>query len=81
MITERRAKKIALTTTTAVLHKELESIDSSVLYLVLWLAWCCDLVFDGGRGFRNRIQWGGDGWPGEPSQPMRWMMGVSMDSD
>ncbi|GFY13254.1 transposable element Tc3 transposase [Trichonephila clavipes] len=45
--------------TTAVLHKELESIDSSVLYLVLWLAWCCDLVFDGGRGFRNRIQWGG----------------------
>ncbi|GFX40416.1 hypothetical protein TNCV_4320491 [Trichonephila clavipes] len=46
-------------TTTAVLHKELESIDSSVLYLELWLAWCCDLVFDGGRGFRNRIQWGG----------------------
>ncbi|GFU46304.1 hypothetical protein TNCV_2156211 [Trichonephila clavipes] len=44
---------------TAVLHKELESVDSSVLYLVLWLAWCCDLVFDGGRGFRNRIQWGG----------------------
>ncbi|GFY26494.1 hypothetical protein TNCV_2878251 [Trichonephila clavipes] len=40
---------------TAVLHKELESIDSSVLYLVLRLAWCCDLVFDGGRGFRNRI--------------------------
>ncbi|GFV88805.1 uncharacterized protein TNCV_4608501 [Trichonephila clavipes] len=43
---------------TAVLHKELESIDSSVLYLVLRLAWCCDLVFDGGRGFRKRIQWG-----------------------
>ncbi|GFT65501.1 hypothetical protein TNCV_583651 [Trichonephila clavipes] len=43
----------------AVLHKELESKDSSVLYLELWLAWCCDLVFDGGRGYRNRIQWGG----------------------
>ncbi|GFT47262.1 hypothetical protein TNCV_3748731 [Trichonephila clavipes] len=23
------------------------------------LAWCCDLVFDGGRGFRSRNQWGG----------------------
>ncbi|GFS98681.1 hypothetical protein TNCV_1079111 [Trichonephila clavipes] len=22
-----------------------------------------------------------DGWPGEPGQPMRWMKGVSMDSD
>ncbi|GFU87144.1 hypothetical protein TNCV_4066991, partial [Trichonephila clavipes] len=48
-----------LFTKTAVLHKELESNDSSVLYLVLRLAWCCDLVFDGGRGFRSRIQWGG----------------------
>ncbi|GFX98857.1 hypothetical protein TNCV_1504331 [Trichonephila clavipes] len=26
----------------------------------------------------NRVE---DGWPGEPSQPMRWMMGVSMTSD
>ncbi|GFW10588.1 hypothetical protein TNCV_893831 [Trichonephila clavipes] len=38
---------------TAVLHKELESNDSSVLYLVLKLAWCCYLVIDGGRGFRR----------------------------
>ncbi|GFV53775.1 hypothetical protein TNCV_3432941, partial [Trichonephila clavipes] len=22
-----------------------------------------------------------DGWPGEPGQPMRWMLEVSMDSD
>ncbi|GFS69454.1 hypothetical protein TNCV_3401311 [Trichonephila clavipes] len=57
---------------TAVLHKELESIDSSVLYLVLRLAWCCDLVFDGGRGFRNRIQWGGRwlAWRSESANEM-----------
>ncbi|GFX39869.1 hypothetical protein TNCV_2646321 [Trichonephila clavipes] len=57
---------------TAVLHKELESIDSSVLYLVLRLAWCCDLVFDGGRGFRNRIQWSGRwlAWRSESTNEM-----------
>ncbi|GFS74233.1 hypothetical protein TNCV_1681681 [Trichonephila clavipes] len=56
----------------AVLHKELESIDSSVLYLELRLAWCCDLVFDGGRGFRNRIQWGGRwlAWRSESTNEM-----------
>ncbi|GFV91748.1 hypothetical protein TNCV_4763131 [Trichonephila clavipes] len=70
-----------LTKETAVLHKELEWIDSSVLYLELKLAWCCNLVFDGGRGFRKGSNGVEDGWPGDPSQPMRWMMGVSMNSD
>ncbi|GFW73112.1 hypothetical protein TNCV_832311 [Trichonephila clavipes] len=58
-VSARLVNSILKALTTAVLHKELESNDSSVLYLVLWLAWCCDLVFDGWRGFRSRIQWGG----------------------
>ncbi|GFX71852.1 uncharacterized protein TNCV_1442761 [Trichonephila clavipes] len=46
----------------------MESNDSSVLYLVLKLAWCCDLVFDGGPKL---------GWKmaGQETPPMRWMLG------
>ncbi|GFT52912.1 hypothetical protein TNCV_1460181 [Trichonephila clavipes] len=62
---------------TAVLHKELESIDSSVLYLVLRLAWYLMVGGVSEKG-SNGVE---DGWPGDPSQPMRWMMGVSMNSD
>ncbi|GFU19892.1 hypothetical protein TNCV_2269181 [Trichonephila clavipes] len=61
----------------AVLHKELESSsDSSVLCLVLSLAWCCDLVDGVSDAGTNGVE---EGRLGEPSLPMRWMMGVSMD--
>ncbi|GFT26328.1 hypothetical protein TNCV_263751 [Trichonephila clavipes] len=35
--------------------------DSSILYLVLSLALCCDLVDGSGRSFGCRDQWGGRG--------------------
>ncbi|GFS68805.1 hypothetical protein TNCV_408961 [Trichonephila clavipes] len=44
------------------LYKELESSsDSSILYLELSLAWCCDLADGSGRSLGCKNQWGGRG--------------------
>ncbi|GFW89558.1 hypothetical protein TNCV_1515091 [Trichonephila clavipes] len=65
------------------LHKELESSsDSSILYLELSLAWCCDLADGSGRSFGCKDQWGGRGRLGEPSLPFQpWILPKQVESN